>query len=191
MVVAAVFEAARPGLSAVRRFVHHGCHHVDGVRVVGIDHDPAVVVVTLADGAVGGLVPRLTAVVGAEDDVADGINGPRLARLDFTPPVVERNAWSIVVLDDRIEDVGITGIYRQTDLADQSGGQVVRQPGPRGPAVDRFVDAAARAGAREPPGPANPLVGRRVQNVGVARVHEDVGRADRHTVHGDAQGLAP
>ncbi len=138
------------GLAAVEGDLEEGVHAVDPVDVVGVGED-LVVVLRAAGDVVRHLRPALAAIRGAEE--------PALVALR---------------LDHRVEDVGVGGRDVHADLAHVDLGQALGELAPGGAGVGGLVDRRLRAAVDQGPDVAAALVGRRVEHVGVARVHVDL-----------------
>ena len=120
-------------LARVMRHVDADVGQVEGVGVLRVDVDVAVIEVALRDVlAEAHQPPGLAAVVGAEE-------AARLALVGG--------------LHQGVHHVGLARRHRQADLAEDAGRQprVVRDVGPVRAAVGRLEDAAAGPAAREAP----------------------------------------
>ena len=126
VIVPTIFERPRPIAPPIGRFMHHRIHDVNRVFITRINNNLAVIISPLSNRAFGSLAPRLPTIVGPVNNTPNRFNSAGFACLYLTPPVFVGNPLSIVVLDDRIENVRILGIYGETDLPDQSAGETIR-----------------------------------------------------------------
>ena len=150
-------EHALEGFAAVRRLPEEDVEDEDRVLVAGVRDD--VVVVPRALQEVGVFVharPRLSRVVGAEDPL-------RSARR----------------VDDRPQTTGVPWRDGDPDPSLETGREtgVVGQLGPRVAAVRALEESGAGARAAEAPGEAPQFQERRVQDVGVRGIEDEIDRA--------------
>jgi len=129
---------------------HPGVQAVDSIRILRIGDD-LVVVLRARGHVVVHLLPG-GAGVGAAEEPAGLLGG----------------------LDDRVDGVRPLGRDRQPDATHVGLGQTALQLLPGVAAVGALVDAGARAAVDQRPDVTPPLVGRRVQDGGVAGVHDHV-----------------
>ena len=117
-------------------------------------------------------------VLRVDPDLAE-VHRPRVRVAHLLPrraPVVGPvDAAVIGVLDPRVEDVRVLAVDVEPDPSRRALGQARGQLRPALAGVGRLVDRAARPAAVEAPRRAPPLVGRRVQDLVVRRIHEEVG----------------
>ena len=193
MVVAAETERARPGLAAVAAGQDADAEDVDDVVVVGVDDDLAVVVAGIAaDGAFlrVDLGPGRPGVGGPVDLAVDHARA-RSPFEDLSIAVGGRYPGLVGVLDLGVEDPGVLGIDGQADAPDDAVRQPVRELAPGLAAVGRLVDAGARPADAPGPGPAEAVVGGRVEGFRVGGVHDQVDGADGPAVDDDVEDLDP
>ena len=138
------------GLAAVKGHLQQGVHRVDPVRVLGIG-DELVVILRAAGDVVRHLRPALAAVGRAE--------GAALVALR---------------LDDRVDEIGVGGRYGHADLAHIHLGQALGELAPGGAGIGRLVDRRLGPAVDQGIDVAPALIGRRVEHIGVARVHVDL-----------------
>ena len=161
-------EHALEGFAAVRRFPEEDVEDEDRVLIAGAGDDVVVVPRTLEE--VGVLVhadPRLPRVIGAED-----------------PLLPARR------VDDRPQAIGVPWRDGDPDPSLEAGREtgVVGQFGPGVAAVRALEESGAGARAAEAPGEAPQFQERRVQDVGIRGVEDEV---DRPRVLVPVQDLLP
>jgi hypothetical protein len=82
-----------------------------------------------------------------------------------------------LVLDSRVQNIGIGAIDIEADAAQRTGGHAAGQLRPGAAGIARFVDAAARSAAVESPGGAPALVGGGIEHLVVAGILHELGGA--------------
>src|SRR5581483_11586921 len=166
VVVVTVRRAHRcEGLAAVLRLPHRGVEHVERAGVLGIGEDVRV-------------------VPGALDEVAVAVDQAEAA----AAVVAAVDAPLLLVLDERPDAVRARRRDREPDAPQRAGGQALGERPPRIAAVDRLVDAAARAAGDHRPRLAQRLPHRGVEHARVRRIHRQVDGA-RPVAH--VEHLAP
>ena len=196
----------RPGRAPVERDV--------GAAVVRLDHrlpvervDPDVVVVAVRGAhplhgvpAVGGLEEALGAGidhvgvggVGTQRRVVERPLDHRTLRVDELPApagvVGPVEAAARLGLDECVDAVGVRRCHGEVALADQFGGQTVRDPLPRLAAVGALIETALAGAADDGPGLALDARHPRVHHVGIARLELNVHGAG---AVGDCEDLTP
>ena len=193
VVVAAEPEGRRPGLAAVPGAEDPDAQNVDDLVVVGIDDDLAVPIARgPADAPLlrADLFPGRAGVVRAVDLAVDhALAGFSVE--DLLPALLGGHPRLVGVLDAGVDDLGVLGVDREPDAAQDASGQAVLELGPRLAGIDRLVHA--RAGTADLVGPrlAEPVVGRGVKGVGRRRVHGHIDDPDITAADHDLQALRP
>ena len=84
----------------------------------------------------------------------------------------------VLILDDGVEDIGIRLVHVESDSADSASGQAGHEPRPVLAGIGGFVDATFRAAIDHLPGEALLVIRGRIEDTGVARIHQQVDDAD-------------
>src|SRR4030095_6565148 len=94
----------------------------------------------------------------------------------------------VLILEARVQDVGILEVDVEADPPDAAGREAATQTRPRLATVGRLVDAGARAAVDDLPRLPFLVVGRGVENRRILRVHHEIDHTD---FRADVEDLLP